>query len=155
MSAAYMDIEKVKKYVPHRYPFLMIDRVLSFESGKKLLALKNVTINEEVFNGHFPEKPIFPGVMIIEALAQASGLLLFLTSEVHEDAQKDLYYFAGIDDARFKRVVIPGDQLKLTAEFISQKSQHRIIKTKCLAHVDGELVCSANLLLIKKGDASE
>jgi 3-hydroxyacyl-[acyl-carrier-protein] dehydratase len=151
----FMMIEKIKKYVPHRYPFLLIDRVLSFEHGKKIVALKNISVNEQVFNGHFPVKPVFPGVMIVEALAQASGLLIYLTSDVHEDAEKDLYYFAGIDEVRFKKIVVPGDQLELTAELLQQKNQHRIVKTKCFAHVDGELVCSAEILLIKKGDENE
>lgn len=155
MSEDFMYIEKIKKYVPHRYPFLMIDRVRSFESGKKIVAVKNISFNEPVFNGHFPEKSVFPGVMIVEALAQASGLLIYLTLGVHEDAQKGLYYFAGIDDVRFKKIVVPGDQLILTAEFMQQKNQHRIVKTRCSAHVDNELVCSAEILLIKKEDENE
>ena len=155
MSTDFMYIEKIKKYVPHRYPFLMIDRVRSYEAGKKIVCLKNITFNEPVFSGHFPEKSVFPGVMIVEALAQASGLLIYLSIGVHEDAEKGLYYFAGIDDARFKRMVVPGDQLILTAEFLQQKNQHRVVKTKCSAHVDGELVCSADILLIKKEDENE
>jgi len=152
MAKDFMNIEMIKKYVPHRYPFLLLDRVISFESGKKIVCRKNVSINEQIFTGHFPQEAIFPGVMLIEALAQAAGLLLYLTSGVHQDAQKDFYYFAGINEARFKKVVVPGDQLELVAELTEQKPRHRIAKAKCIAYVDGEVVCTAELLVIKKED---
>lgn len=152
MANDFMNIEMIKKYVPHRYPFLLLDRVISYEPGKKIVCRKNVTINEHIFTGHFPQEAIFPGVMLVEALAQASGLLLYLSSGVHEDAQKDFYYFAGINEVRFKKVVVPGDQLELIAEFTETKIRHRVVKTQCTAYVEGELVCTAELLVIKKED---
>ena len=107
-----MDIKEVLQYLPHRYPFLLIDRVLDCEPGKRIIALKNVTINEHFFVGHFPHHPIMPGVMIIEALAQAAAILSFRTME-HKADQRLIYYFVGIDGARFKRPVVPGDALVL------------------------------------------
>jgi 3-hydroxyacyl-[acyl-carrier-protein] dehydratase len=107
-----MDIKEVLQYLPHRYPFLLIDRVLDCEPGKRIIALKNVTINEHFFVGHFPHHPIMPGVMIIEALAQAAAILSFRTME-HKADQRLIYYFVGIDGARFKRPVVPGDALML------------------------------------------
>lgn len=107
-----MDIREVLQYLPHRYPFLLIDRVLDCEPGKRIIALKNVTINEHFFVGHFPHHPIMPGVMIIEALAQAAAILSFRTME-HKADERLIYYFVGIDGARFKRPVVPGDALTL------------------------------------------
>ena len=107
-----MDIKEVLQYLPHRYPFLLIDRVLECEPGKRIVALKNVTINEHFFVGHFPHHPIMPGVMIIEALAQAAAILSFRTMS-HKADQRLIYYFVGIDGARFKRPVVPGDALTL------------------------------------------
>ena len=107
-----MDISKVLQYLPHRYPFLLIDRVLSCEPGKTLSALKNVTINEPFFQGHFPHHPVMPGVLIIEAMAQACAILTF-HSEQHRPDERLVYYFVGIDNARFKKPVMPGDQLRL------------------------------------------
>ena len=107
-----MDIHKILEYLPHRYPFLMVDRVLSCEAGKNIVALKNVTMNEPFFPGHFPHHPVMPGVMIIEALAQAAAILTFST-EGHKADPNILYYFVGIDNARFKRPVTPGDALHL------------------------------------------
>jgi 3-hydroxyacyl-[acyl-carrier-protein] dehydratase len=110
-----MDIHEVLEYLPHRYPFLLIDRVLSCEPGKSLTALKNVTINEPFFSGHFPHHPVMPGVLIIEALAQAAAILSFRTGD-HKADGKSVYYFVGIDRARFKRPVLPGDTLTLAVE---------------------------------------
>jgi len=107
-----MDITEVLRYLPHRYPFLLIDRVLSYEPGKNLVALKNVTINEPFFNGHFPHHPVMPGVLIIEAMAQAAAILSFVTMGAKADDQS-IYYFVGIDNARFKRPVTAGDSLHL------------------------------------------
>ena len=118
-----MDIKEVLQYLPHRYPFLLIDRVLDCEPGKRIVALKNVTINEHFFVGHFPHHPIMPGVMIIEALAQAAAILSFRTME-HKADERLLYYFVGIDGARFKRPVVPGDALTLD---VSLKRQARNI----------------------------
>src|SRR5438094_7127858 len=107
-----MDIREILEYLPHRYPMLLVDRVLEYEPGKRLLALKNVSMNEPFFTGHFPHHPVMPGVLIIEALAQAAAILSFKTLGTKPD-DKSVYYFVGIDDARFKRPVSPGDQLVL------------------------------------------
>lgn len=115
MSA--MDINEIMKYLPHRYPFLMLDRVESVEPGKKIVAVKNVSVNEPFFQGHFPNRPVFPGVLIVEAMAQAAAILSFKSENTTPDADS-VYYFVGIDGARFKRPVGPGDQLVLEVEFL-------------------------------------
>jgi 3-hydroxyacyl-[acyl-carrier-protein] dehydratase len=146
-----MDIEKIKQYMPHRYPFIMLDRVLDAEPGKSIVGIKNISINEPIFQGHFPNKAIFPGVLIVEAMAQLSGVLAYLTAGVEPDAAtQELYFFAGIDKVRFKKMVVPGDQLKLTIEFLQEKGNYSVIKTKGIATVDDELVCTAELLIAKK-----
>ena len=138
-----MDINEIKTLLPHRYPFLLVDRVVELEVGKRVLAYKNITTNEAVFNGHFPDMPIFPGVMIIEAMAQAAGILGFATEgKTNEDEM--LYLFAGVDGARFKRQVIPGDQLFLEAEIDSVK--RNIWRFNCKATVAGELASSASVM---------
>lgn len=114
-----MDIHRVLEYLPHRYPFLMIDRVLSCESGKNIVALKNVTINEPYFGGHFPRHPVMPGVLIIEAIAQAAAILTFVTED-HKPDDRMVYYFVGIDNARFKRPVTAGDSLHLDVSLLRQ-----------------------------------
>lgn len=144
-----MDIEEIKKLLPHRYPFLLVDRVVEIELGKSILAYKNITSNEEVFNGHFPDRPIFPGVMIIEAMAQAAGLLGFATVNKQE-GDDSLYLFAGADGVRFKRPVVPGDRLMLKAEIDSNK--RNIWRFICSAHVDEQLVCQATILCALQGD---
>ncbi len=138
-----MDIKEIKEYLPHRYPFLLVDRVLELVEGEHIVAIKNVSANEDVFNGHFPQAPIFPGVMIIEALAQASGILGFKTLD-KRPADGSIYLFAGIDDVRFKRQVVPGDQLRLESRVVSAK--RGIWKFDCKATVDGQLVASAVIL---------
>ena len=115
----HMDIHRVLEYLPHRYPFLMIDRVLSCEPGKNVLALKNVSINEPFFVGHFPRHPVMPGVLIIEAIAQAAAILTFVT-ENHKPDDRMVYYFVGIDNARFKRPVTAGDVLHLDVSLVRQ-----------------------------------
>ena len=110
-----MDIHQILEYLPHRYPFLLVDRVVSCESGKRIVAIKNVTINEPFFAGHFPHHPVMPGVLIIEALAQAAAILTFKTHG-HKTDDSSIYYFVGIDKARFKKPVMPGDTLELNAE---------------------------------------
>jgi 3-hydroxyacyl-[acyl-carrier-protein] dehydratase len=140
-------IQEIRKDVPHRYPFLLIDRVLEFESGKSILALKNITANEDYFNGHFPERPIMPGVLMIEALAQAAGLLIFYTNNVRADEKTNWYFLAGIDKARIKRRVEPGDQLKLYVELAKQKQNLWVFNAK--ATVDDELACSVELLIAR------
>ena len=137
------DIHEVLKYLPHRYPFLLIDRVLNYEAGKSLVGLKNVTFNEPFFQGHFPQHPIMPGVLILEALAQASGILAFRTTNT-KPSDGTLYYFVGIDKARFKQPVMPGDQLKLEVEVI--RAIHSVWKFHACAKVDGEVVASAELM---------
>lgn len=142
-----MNIRDIKNYLPHRYPFLLIDRVLELEIGKSLVAIKNVTYNEPQFTGHFPDQPIMPGVMIVEALAQATGILAF-KSEVGKPIDGQIYMLVGIDKIRFKRMVEPGDQLRLEVEVIIVK--RGIWKFKCKATVDGELVTKAELMCTQK-----
>lgn len=141
-----LDIQEILKWLPHRYPFLLIDRVLSIETGKSLVAIKNVSFNEPFFMGHFPGRPVMPGVLILEALAQATCIL---TSKTYNDAPgSKLYLFAGIDNARFKQLVTPGDQLRLEVDFV--KSKKEICKFKGVATVDGNLVCSADMISARK-----
>ena len=142
-----LDIYDILKHLPHRYPFLLIDRVVDYEPGKTLVAIKNVTHNEPHFPGHFPNRPIMPGVLILEALAQATGILAFKTSDRIPD-DNSLYYFVGIDNARFKQPVEPGDQLRLEVEFIKQ--MRGIWKFKGQALVDGKVVCSADLMCAER-----
>ena len=138
-----MDILEIRKYLPHRYPFLLIDRVVELEQGERILAYKNITFNEEVFQGHFPHFPVFPGVMIVEAMAQACGVLGFKTMDKTPD-DGSIYLFAGIDNVRFKRQVVPGDQMYIEAKIVSEK--RGIWKFECKATVDGELVTSATIM---------
>ena len=138
-----MDIHQIIKKLPHRYPFLLVDRVIELEKDVRIKALKNVTINEPFFNGHFPNRPVMPGVLMLEALAQASALLSF-ASEGEESDGSRLYYFAGIDGARFKRVVEPGDQLILESTITRKKGA--IYKYATRATVDGELAVEAELM---------
>jgi 3-hydroxyacyl-[acyl-carrier-protein] dehydratase len=138
-----MDIHEILKKLPHRYPFLLVDRVLELEKGKRIKALKNVSMNEEYFQGHFPNRPVMPGVLMIEALAQAAAILSFETlGSVPDD--KSVYYFGGIDAARFKRPVEPGDQLILEATLDRMKSG--VFKFSTRALVDGELAVEAQLI---------
>ncbi len=138
-----MDIHEILKQLPHRYPILLVDRVLEIDKGKRIRALKNVTINEPFFVGHFPHRPVMPGVMMLEAMAQTAALLSFATLGVTPD-NKAVYYFAGIDAARFKRPVEPGDQLVMTVELTRMKAG--IFKFKAQAHVGDELACEAELM---------
>jgi 3-hydroxyacyl-[acyl-carrier-protein] dehydratase len=138
-----MDIREILEYLPHRYPMLLVDRVLECEPGKRILALKNVTVNEPFFAGHFPHYPVMPGVMIIEALAQAAAVLSFRTMSTKPDP-KSVYYFAGIDDARFKRPVIPGDQLLL--EVAVDRSARGLWKFNAQARVGDALAAEAKIL---------
>lgn len=142
-----MDINGILKHLPHRYPFLLLDRVLTLEPGKSIHAYKNVSNNEPFFTGHFPHYPVMPGVLIVEALAQAAGVLSFKTAgEMPTD--DSLFFFVGIDDARFKKQVIPGDQLHLHVEILRQ--MRGIWKYKAEARVEGELVAEANLMCAKR-----
>lgn len=138
-----MNLQEIKKWLPHRYPFLLVDRVTEITEGESIKAYKNITGNEDVFNGHFPQAPIFPGVMIIEAMAQASGILGFKTiGKTPQDGS--VYLFAGADKVRFRRPVVPGDRLDLEASVVSEK--RGIWKFECKASVDGELAASATIL---------
>jgi 3-hydroxyacyl-[acyl-carrier-protein] dehydratase len=138
-----MDIHQILKKLPHRYPILLVDRVLEVEKGKRIKAIKNVTINEDFFNGHFPHRPVMPGVLMLEALAQTAALLSFETlGETPDD--KTVYYFAGIDGARFKRPVEPGDQLILEVELERMKAG--IFKFKAWASVGEERAVEAELM---------
>jgi 3-hydroxyacyl-[acyl-carrier-protein] dehydratase len=139
-----MDIQQILKKLPHRYPFLLVDRVLEVDAGKRIRALKNVTVNEPFFVGHFPQRPVMPGVLMLEALAQASAILAFQTLGIEPD-DKTVYYFAGIDGARFKRPVGPGDQLILEVEVARMKAS--IWKFNARALVDGELAVEAEMML--------
>jgi len=138
-----LDINQIKQYLPHRYPLLLVDRVLNWESGKTIDAIKNVTLNEEFFNGHFPNKPVMPGVMTIEALAQTSALLAFLTMGQKPD-ENAVVYFLGIDKARFKRPVEPGDQLRMHVDIL--RHSRGIWKFQARATVDDQLAVEAELM---------
>lgn len=142
-----MDIYEVLKHLPHRYPFLLIDRVIDCVPGKSLTALKNVSYNEPFFQGHFPQRPVMPGVLILEALAQATGILAFQTTN-SRPTEDVLYYFVGIDNARFKQPVEPGDQLILEVELT--RTMRGIWKFSTQAKVEGKLVASADLMCAKK-----
>ena len=137
-----MDIHQILKQLPHRYPFLLVDRVLEIDKGKSIRALKNVTINEPFFTGHFPHRPVMPGVLMLEALAQAAALLAFDAMDT-SPTDDMVYYFAGIDNARFKQPVEPGDQLILHVELLRMKAG--IFKFKARAEVDGNLAVEAEL----------
>ena len=138
-----LDIKEIREYLPHRYPFLLVDRVLELELNHRIKAIKNISINEDIFNGHFPEHPVFPGVMIIEALAQAAGVLGFKTMD-KKPAEGSIYLFVGADDVRFKRQVVPGDQLTLEAEVLRVRAG--VWKFGCRASVDDETVCTATIM---------
>ena len=142
-----MDIHEILEYLPHRYPFLLIDRVVEVVPGKSIHAYKNVTINEPFFVGHFPHHPVMPGVLIMEALAQAAGILSFKTED-KKPTQSYVFYFAGIDDARFKRPVVPGDQLHLHVEI--ERQMRGVWKFKGEARVDGQLAAEARLMCAKR-----
>jgi len=138
-----LDIGAIMQHLPHRYPFLLVDRVLECVPGKSIRGLKNVTLNEPFFQGHFPGFPLMPGVLVIEALAQISGLLAYMSGEAKSDG-RSLIFFAGIDNARFKRQVVPGDQLILEADVV--RIVRGVGKFKTRASVAGELACEAELI---------
>lgn len=146
MNMNKLSIHEIISYLPHRYPFMLIDRVTDFEKGVSIQAVKNVTYNEPFFTGHFPENPVMPGVLVVEALAQAAGILIFLTNGKPID-HKNIYYFAGIENARFKRVVGPGDQLQLFVKVNRHKLD--VWKFSAEAKVDGNVVCVAELTIAK------
>ncbi|WP_225639150.1 3-hydroxyacyl-ACP dehydratase FabZ [Candidatus Profftia sp. (ex Adelges kitamiensis)] len=137
-----LNISDILDLLPHRFPFILVDRVLDFREGKFLQAVKNVTFNEPFFQGHFPGKPIFPGVLILEAMAQATGILAFKSEGKLETGE--LYYFAGIDYARFKRPVQPGDQMILEVEFL--KERRGVARFNGIAKVNDKIVCEASMM---------
>ena len=141
-----LDIKDIMNLLPHRYPFLLVDRVTDYEPGKTLNGYKNISFNEPQFTGHFPGTPVFPGVMIVEALAQATGVLAFAT--YGKPAENELYFLASIDKVRFRKPVVPGDQLQL--EIIYLKERRGMGKFACLAKVEGEVVCEAEIMCARR-----
>ncbi len=146
-NAPVMEIAEIKSFLAHRYPFLLVDRVLELEPGKRIKALKNVTINEPFFQGHFPHFAVMPGVLIIEAMAQVSGLLSLKSAGDRPDPQS-VFFFAGIDGARFKRPVVPGDALVMESEILVQK--RGLVKYASRAFVGDQLACEAELLCTQR-----
>ncbi len=143
-----MDINQILQHLPHRYPFLLIDRVTSFEAGKEIVALKNVSMNEPFFPGHYPHHPIMPGVLIVEAMAQAAAILSFSGGSDGKPDDSKVYYFVGIDGARFKRPVVPGDQLIL--KVVLTRSLRGLWKFKGVAEVDGQIAAEAEIMCTVK-----
>jgi beta-hydroxyacyl-ACP dehydratase FabZ len=133
--------KEIQETLPHRYPFLLVDRILEMELGKRVVGIKNVTINEPFFPGHFPGHPIMPGVLIVEAMAQVGGVLLMRSLDAR--AEKKVMYFTGIDRARFRRAVVPGDQIRFEVEVLQLRRQ--LCRMRCVAYVDGKLVAEAQL----------
>ncbi len=136
-----MDVVEIQGILPHRYPFLLVDRILEIEPGKRIVGIKNVTVNEEFFQGHFPGKPVMPGVLIVEAMAQVGGVLLLHNIP---DREKKLVYFMGIDEARFRRPVVPGDQIRFEIEVLRLKTSTCKLQGK--AFVDGQLAAEAVIM---------
>lgn len=155
MQLSSIEINEILKILPHRYPFLMVDRVSHLELDKSIEAIKNVTANEPCFTGHFPDNPVFPGVLILEGLAQAAGILFLKSTEkVRDPLKKYLYLYGGLDKVRFKRLVTPGDQLVLKVEIIKTRGGFATFAAKAL--VQGELACTAELFMAtKQEDISE
>ena len=143
----HIDIDGIFDYLPHRYPFLLVDRVTDLLVGERIHGYKNVTFNEEMFNGHFPGKPIMPGVLILEAMAQISGILAFETRGSRPSDGKN-YLFGGVEKARFRRPVIPGDRLDIVSSLAADRSM--MVKFDCEASVDGDLACSASLTIVEQ-----
>ncbi len=137
-----IDIQKIMKHLPHRYPFILVDRILKMEPGKRVVGLKNVTINEPFFQGHFPGTPIMPGVLILESMAQTGGVLAI--SSLAEGGEGALMYFMGLDQVKFRKMVVPGDQLILELDVLKQRS--KIMKLEGVAKVDGKIVAEAQLM---------
>ncbi|MDA8110746.1 MAG: 3-hydroxyacyl-ACP dehydratase FabZ [Betaproteobacteria bacterium] len=147
-----MDVYQVLEHLPQRFPLLLVDRVKECEPGRRILALKNVSANEPYFPGHFPNRPIMPGVLILEAMAQAAGILAFRTLGIRPD-ESSVYYYAGIDKARFKKPVVPGDQLEVEVTLLGSK--RGIWKFACTARVDGAMVAEAEILCTVRASSEE
>ncbi len=146
-TLAALDIHEIMQTLPHRYPFLLVDKVTDYKVDDYLIGVKNVTVNEPCFTGHFPHRPVMPGVLILEALAQATGILAFKTMNELPD-ENSLYYFVGIDSARFKKPVEPGDQVILKVKLLKRKKT--LWKFDATAEVDGNIVCAAQLMCSKQ-----
>jgi 3-hydroxyacyl-[acyl-carrier-protein] dehydratase len=142
-----MDIKEISEYLPHRYPFLLVDRVVTVVAGESIKGYKNLSANELFFNGHFPGNPVMPGVLMVEAMAQLAGILA-LKSKTRNASGSSIYYLGGVDNARFKRPVVPGDRLDMEATIIADK--RNVIKFACRAYVDGALACSADIICVEK-----
>lgn len=147
-TSKIIEANEIMALLPHRYPFLLVDRVLDYKEGEWLKAIKNVSVNEPCFTGHFPEQPIFPGVLILEAMAQATGVLACKT---YRPLEKELYYFAAIDKARFRRPVVPGDQMQLEVRFVAER--RGVTRFTGVATVDGKVVCEAELMCARRAAA--
>ena len=143
-----IEVREIQNFLPHRFPFLLLDRVIAAEPGKSLTAIKNVTFNEQFFQGHFPESPVMPGVLIVEAMAQACGVLAVMSQGSSERRENEITLFAGLDNVRFKRQVIPGDQLVFEVELL--QSKRGIGKFKAVAKVDGQVAAEAEIMCAKK-----
>ncbi len=152
ITPTIFDVQEVLKYLPHRYPFLLVDRIIEFEANQRIVGLKNVTINEPFFPGHFPGVPIMPGVLILESMAQVGGFLVFKAAE---DREKKLVFFSGVENARFRRPVRPGDQLRIEMTVLKMKS--RIGKLHGKAYVDGQVAAEAEIMfsMVSRDDFAE
>lgn len=157
MTESVMNVEEICRYLPHRYPFLLIDRIVEVEAGSHIIALKNVSINEPFFQGHFPKKPVMPGVLVIEAMAQAAGILGVKSGKKEqglpdEPEEDGIYFFVGIDKARFRKVIVPGDQLRIEVRVL--RARRGIWSFSAQATVEGELVCSAEIMCTSAGKSA-
>lgn len=148
-----MDIRQILSLLPHRFPIILVDRVLELEEGKRIVTLKNVSANEPVFTGHFPELPVMPGVYILEAMAQSAAILTIYSAGQGQGGDKGIYYFAGIDNARFKRPVVPGDQIRM--EVVMERNLRGIGKFSAKAYVEDVLACEADLMCAYRPHAPE
>ena len=151
-QSSAIDISEILRILPHRYPFLLVDRILELERGERIVGVKNITMNEPFFQGHFPDHPIMPGVLLIEALAQVSAVLAFKSADGHEG---NLVYFMGIDHAKFRKPVVPGDQLRMEVKVLRKRTPYW--KTKGWIYVESNVVCEAELMAMfagKKGAVS-
>lgn len=147
MSKCLLDVQQIMQYLPHRSPFLLVDKIIDFEPYKSIVGIKSVTMNEYFFAGHFPHRPIMPGVLIVEAMAQTSAVLALKSTEDDPELTNALYLFAGIDNTRFKRIVVPGDQIRMEIEVTKIRSL--IWKVNATATVEGEVACSAELMSMR------